>query len=136
MIWREQTKTLVKFAIVGVANTLVGLCSIYLCKWLLSFGDVLANACGYSLGLALSFFLNRRWTFRHSGPLIPSLLRFLLIFMLAYMSNLATVLALINAIGIDPYYAQAGGILPYTVIFFFGGRFVAFRPYSIRADLR
>lgn len=116
----------IKFAVVGVANTLAGLSLIYLCKWLLGFGDVIANICGYSIGLALSFILHRGWTFRHSGPVLPALVRFLAIFILAYLSNLATVLVTIKSLEMNSDVAQAGGILPYTVIFFFGSRYFAF----------
>jgi len=131
---RQELRASIKFAVVGVANTLVGLSSIYLGKWLLGFGDVMANACGYSIGLALSFILNRRWTFRHSGPVIPALARFFAVFILAYLSNLVTVLLAIKSLEANSYLAQASGILPYTVIFFLGSRYVAFRPVGVRGD--
>jgi putative flippase GtrA len=131
---RQELRAPIKFDVVGVANTLVGLSSIYLCKWQLSFGDVMANACGYLSGLVLSFFLNRRWTFRHSGPVIPALARFVAIFILAYLGNLMTVLFAINYLDINGYLSQASGILPYTVIFFLGSRYVAFRPAAVRAE--
>ena len=128
----QELRAPIKFAVVGVANTLAGLSVIYLCKWLLGFGDVTANTCGYSLGLALSFILNRKWTFRHCGPVLAALAPFLAIFILAYLSNLATVLVAINSLEMNSYWAQASGILPYTVIFFFGSRYVAFRPAAIK----
>ena len=118
----------IKFAVVGVANTLAGLSLIYLFKWRLGFSDVAANTCGYSIGLGLSFILNRGWTFRHSGPVLPALKCFLVIFILAYLSNLATVLVAIEALEVNSYMAQAVGIVPYTVIFFFGSRYFAFKP--------
>ena len=129
-------KAPLKFAVVGVANTFVGLSTIYLCKWLLGFGDVIANICGYSIGLTLSFTLNRGWTFRHSGPVLPALKRFLAIFILAFLSNLATVLVAIKSLEVNSYMAQAGGILPYTVIFFFGSRYFAFKPPAVKIDWR
>jgi putative flippase GtrA len=133
MIGREL-RAPIKFAVVGVANTLAGLFLIYLCKWLLGFGDVMANTCGYSIGLALSFILNRGWTFRHSGPVLPALALFLAIFIMAYLSNLATVLVAINSLEMNSYLAQASGILPYTVIFFFGSRYIAFGPAEPLGD--
>lgn len=132
----HELRALIKFVVVGVANTLVGLFLIYLGKWLLGFGDVVANTCGYSIGLVLGFILNRRWTFRHSGPVIPALARFFAIFILAYVSNLVTVLVAINSLEMNSYLAQASGILPYTVIFFFGSRYVAFRPAAVGTEQR
>lgn len=116
-----------KFLVVGVLNTLIGLLAIYFCKWLLGFSDVLANISGYLIGLAVSFILNRGWTFEHSGAVLPALLRFIAIFVLAYLFNLATVLTAMNVFNVNAYMAHAIGIAPYTVIFYFGSRYFAFR---------
>lgn len=132
----HELRALIKFVVVGVANTLVGLFLIYLGKWVLGFGDVVANTCGYSIGLALGFILNRRWTFRHSGPVIPALVRFSAIFILAYLGNLVTVLVAINSLAMNSYLAQASGILPYTVISFLGSRYVAFGPAAVGTEQR
>jgi len=70
---RRRSGSPLKFVVVGVANTLIGLLAIYLCKWLLGFGDAVANISGYMIGLAVSFGLNRGWTFRHSGAVLPAL---------------------------------------------------------------
>jgi len=116
-----------KFLIVGGANTLAGLAVIYLAKWWMNLGDALANALGYGIGLCLSFFLNKSWTFGHEGPAAQALARFLLAFALAYVLNLGTVLFLINAIHLDQYLAQAAGIVPYTVFMYLASRHYAFR---------
>jgi putative flippase GtrA len=123
-----------KFVVVGIANTFVGLLAIYLCKWLLGFGDALANISGYMIGLAVSFLLNRGWTFRHSGAVLPALARFLVIFALAYLLNLATVLIAIHSFGVNSYLAQGIGIAPYTVFFYLGSKYFAFRPASARRE--
>ena len=116
-----------RFLVVGVLNTLIGLLAIYLGKWWLGLGDVLANLFGYAIGLCFSFAVNRSWTFDHSGALVPALMRFLVVFAIAYALNLATVLAAIRVFGINAYIAQALGIAPYTLFFFLGSRYYAFR---------
>jgi len=128
----QDLKGPIKFAVIGIANTLTGLFLIYLCKWLLGFGDMMANTCGYTIGLALSFILNRRWTFGHSGPVLPALAPFLAIFILAYLSNIAAVFVALNSLEMNSYLAQASGMLPYAVIFFFGSRYVTFRPAAAK----
>ena len=124
---RQKLGSPLKFVIVGVANTLVGLLVIYLCKWLLGLSDALANICGYMIGLAVSFLLNRGWTFQHSGAVLPALARFLAVFALAYLLNLATVLVAIHSFGVNSYLAQAIGMPVYTVFFYIGSRYFAFR---------
>jgi putative flippase GtrA len=124
----QQVAVPIKFAVVGIANTVIGLFAIYMCKWLLGFDDALANISGYIIGLAVSYLLNRGWTFQHSGAALPALARFLLIFALAYLLNLATVLIAIHSLGVNSYLAQAIGIGPYTVLFYLGSRYFAFKP--------
>ena len=124
----EKLGAPVRFLIVGIANTVVGLLSIYLLKWLLGFDDAIANILGYMIALALSFVLNRGWTFEHSGPILPAFLRFVCIFAVAYLVNLAIVMASIRVFGVNAYLAHAIGIAPYTVLFYLGSRYFAFRP--------
>ena len=117
----------IKFLMVGVVNTAVGLTVIYGLKWL-GRSDVTANILGYLCGLMVSFTLNRNWTFRHAGTILPAALRFLLVFAVAYLANLGTVLGLIRLLGVNGYVAQTLGIIPYTTLFYLGSRYVAFRP--------
>lgn len=115
-----------RFALVGVFNTVVGLTFIFAAKALLGWGDLAANAAGYAVGLAVSFLLNRNWTFRDRGRVSPALLRFLAAFLLAYLANLATVFALRDLAHVDSYLAQAAGVIPYTILFFLASRAFVF----------
>jgi putative flippase GtrA len=117
----------VKFVIVGVANSTVGLLAIYMFKWQAGFGDVAANASGYAVGLGLSFVLNRAWTFRHAGPKLRALVRFLLVFVVAYSFNLAALIMLLEVFHVSPYVAHALSLVPYTIVFYLGARHFAFR---------
>jgi putative flippase GtrA len=117
-----------KFMLVGLANTVVGLGSIYAAKWWGGFGDVSANLLGYGLGLGVSFVLNKVWTFRFFGRTAAALTRFVLVFIVAYSANLLTLLLLVGPLGIDSYFAQAMSIVPYTLIFYLGSRHFAFSP--------
>lgn len=119
--------SLLKYLLAGVANTLITLSVIYLLKWSGTCGDVVANLSGYCIGLTVSFIINSRWTFRHSGPVGPAALRFLVVVGVAYLGNLATVLAAIQWIGLNSYLAQALGVPPYVVLGYLGSRHFAFR---------
>lgn len=115
-----------KFLSVGVLNMLLGLSVIYACKWFLGAGDVVANAVGYSVGLANSFAFNSRWTFAYRGPQLPALLKFLAVALVAYAMNLLAVVLLIH-FGVDSYFAQALGTLPYTVTTYLASKYIVFR---------
>jgi putative flippase GtrA len=129
---RPLDRSTVRYVLVGAVNTVLGLLAIYACKWLFRLDDLHANLIGYTAGLAISFTLNKRWTFRFAGPALPALARFVLVIALAYLANLAAVLGLIAA-GMNGYLAQAVGIVPYTIVGYLGSRLFAF---PTRPDVR
>lgn len=118
---------LVRFLIVGVLNTCVGLSCIFAAMWLFDLDYRVANALGYAAGCGVGFVLNRLWTFRYRGSWWSSLVRWLGIVGVAYALNLVVVIALHQDLDVDPYLAQFGGIVVYTVAAFLGGRHFAFR---------
>jgi putative flippase GtrA len=73
-----------KFGLVGVSNTLLTLGVIFLLEEVVHADYRIANAIGYALGLANSFLLNRRWTFKSCGGVPAQICRFLLVFCLCY----------------------------------------------------
>lgn len=125
----------VRFMIVGITNTALGLGIIYL---LAAFGasPIVANATAYFLGLILSFTLNKRWTFGHSGDVIASATRFLIVFVIAYFFNLIVVVTAIGILGLDHHLAQALGIPPFTLVFYLGVSAFALRPSAASKNLR
>lgn len=120
--------TAVRYVAVGLANTLVGLVVIYIVMYALGLGNASANIIGYAVGLGFSFALNKRWTFSHDGDTPGAFIRFLIVVLLAYFANLATVMFTAEVLGWNRYVAQALGIGPYTVIGYVGSRLYAFRP--------
>lgn len=54
----------VKFAVIGVMNTLVDFLAYTLITALTPVGDIVANIISYSLGVLNSYFFNTLWTFR------------------------------------------------------------------------
>lgn len=115
----------VKFASVGMINTLLSIIVIFSLKYFVSASDVVANAIGYVLGLACSFILNKRWTFNHIGNTWSTIPKFLLVFAISYLINIFTVLMLIK-LGVNDYLAHLAGIPPYSVAFYFGSRYFVF----------
>ena len=116
----------VRFFLVGIVNTFFGLSLIFAAKAIAGLDDLVSNMLGYSLGLSISFFLNRKWTFRHNGSVYPTAARFLAAFLLAYIANLMTLYGLRDGAGINSYLAQTIGIVPYTVVFYLGSRYYVF----------
>lgn len=117
--------SVVRYGLVGVANTLFGLTMIYCAKFA-GAGDFISNLFGYLCGLLLSFKLNSRWTFRYQGRLLPAFYTFCAVIVTSYLANLVIVMIAIHLLGVNTYLAQAIGIIPYTVASYLGCRFLVF----------
>lgn len=125
--------SVLRYGLVGLANTAIGLSLIYAFKYFAGFGDALANFLGYAIAVVFSYVANSRWTFQYKGPDSSGAAKFLITLAAAYLCNLLTVLTAIHVFGIDGYWAQPLGIAPYAVVGYLGNRYFAFRP-SDRPD--
>jgi putative flippase GtrA len=112
-----------KFGVVGLLNTAVGLGLITGLMYFLKFNPFAANAIGYSVGIVMSFVLNGRVTFGHRSLSNDMFVRFLIVCLVAYIANLATVGL---TLGYNAYAAQIFGMVVYTVVNFIGCRAFAF----------
>lgn len=83
---------LIKYAIVGVSNTLLTLSIIFICKSVLEINPYVSNAIGYVAGLINSFIWNRQWVFKaKDGTISWQAIRFLIGFLLCYGIQLLVV---------------------------------------------
>ena len=80
-----------KYACVGVLNTLVTLCVIYVCKALLGVNPLVSNAIGYVCGVINSFLWNKNWVFKTSGHYYHEAVKFLAGFLVCYGLQLLAV---------------------------------------------
>ena len=69
-------RTLLKFLLVGCANTLCSMCIMYLLYHLGHFGYWGSSAAAFVLASILSFFLNRSFTFQSRDNLWKTAARF------------------------------------------------------------
>jgi putative flippase GtrA len=115
-----------RFLLVGVGNTVLGLLVIYALKWVVGWNDVPANAMGYAIGITFSFIINKRWTFRHEGAVVQSFARFLLICAIGYLANLAVLVLVVHSLGWNGYVAQLIAMGAYTLFSYCGSRYYAF----------
>lgn len=117
-----------RFGLVGVLNTLVGLGVIW-ALLRLGVGDYPANACSYAVGVCFSFVLNRVWTFEVRGPVAGGeVARFLTVFALSYAVNLG-VLTIMRGLGFaQSLIGQGAAMAAYSVCFFLLSRHFVFTP--------
>lgn len=121
-----MSSSLVRFLLTGAANTLLGLAIIYALK-LLGMHDVAANLLGYALGISISYAMHAAWSFSYRGSIRAALPRYVLVTVLAYLANLATVSVALYWWGLNGYVAQAFGIPPYVLVGYLGAKLYVFR---------
>lgn len=108
---------IIRFAMVGVLNTAVGV-GMIAGGIAAGLPPLLANALGFLVGLAVSFVLNSSFTFGRDPRSLSRLIRYLVVFLLAYGCNLVAVLVLDRLFPAQETLTHIAGIIPYTIVFF------------------
>lgn len=129
----KETATLiqfVKFAIVGVSNTLLTALVIYVALKLLNCSDFLSNIAGYTAGLANSFIWNRKWTFASKLSIKNTLLKFILTFAMSYAVQLGNLFLWLRYTSVDPYVCQLISMVIYTGINFTLNKLYTFKAHK------
>lgn len=124
---KELIRQGLRFALVGLVNTAVGLISIYSILYFTNAGPFIANGIGYAIGFSVSFILNRSWTFEHEGAARHVLPRYFLVVAVAYLCNFAVVYYVILFLEWNAYLAQPAGIVVYSSITFIGSKVFVFK---------
>lgn len=120
------TTQILRYGLVGLLNTSVGVAFIFFFMAVLHAGEVAANAAGYGAGFVVSYGLNRSWTFQHDGAVGRSLWKYAIVVAASYVVNLGAMLLALRGVGLDPFLSQAIGIGAYTVLVFLGSRHFCF----------
>jgi putative flippase GtrA len=94
------------FLVVGFANTALGYTVIFVCMYVGGLAPELSNAVGYLVGLLVSYFLNRHFTFRSAQRRSTEFVRFVVVFMTAYTANLTVLVVLVRGLGIHAALGQ------------------------------
>lgn len=122
----KLTSYFLRFATVGAINTLVGYAVIFICMYGFQQSPVLSNVLGYAVGVVVSFFLNRTYTFRSTAPAGPQALRFAVFFALAYLVNLGVLIVTTDYVGVKSGIAQVVAGVAYFVAFFVLSKYFVF----------
>ena|ERR1700722_3677807 len=128
---RETLGQLARFGAAGLVNTGIGFAVIAGLDIGLGVNPVLANACGYALGIGLGFVLNRGFVFRSRTGVAASAARFLTAALIAFTINqgiLHLAGAVFGAGRPGHLAAQLAAMAAYTTALFLICRVWVFRP--------
>ena len=117
-----------KFAVVGVANTLIDYGVFALLAQVLSVNVYLAQVIGYSCGILNSYVWNRSWTFQSESKFFsPALVRFLVL-NLTMLALSTALLALFLQLGLSKLAAKGCTVVVTMAISFVVNRLWVFHP--------
>lgn len=128
--------SMVSFALIGALNTLLNWAIMLVLFANMGLSKWMASAVGYALTGALSFVLNRRFSFHSRGALWGDLLRFVIVFAACYLLGNQLAFSVVGRLLEWPVFAGIAkwsgqiqllcGNLVFTVLNYFGQRFFAF----------
>lgn len=124
---------LIKFIIVGVINTLVGMAIMFGLYNLAGCSYWISSGTNYVLTSILSYVLNKKFTFRHHGDIKGSALRFAVNIAVCYLLAYGIAKPLIyyllsgSTVSIRDNAAMAAGMILFTGFNYLGQRFFAFK---------
>lgn len=125
-------KTMIKFAAVGVINTLVGNGLMFLLYNLAHFNYWLSSSTAYVIGSIVSYFLNKYFTFKKQGSSFKEIALFALNIAVCYLIAYGSAKPLCNIVfsflgntARDNLAMLAGAGL-FVVLNYFGQRFLVF----------
>lgn len=126
-------RTVPKFLLVGVANTIVGAGTMFLLYNLANCSYWLSSAANYIVGGTLSFFLNKYYTFQNKTWSWRQVWKFIsnvaLCYLVAYGAAKPLALRLLSGMPsfVQENVAMLVGMCFYTVLNYLGQRFFAFQ---------
>jgi putative flippase GtrA len=121
-----QHAEFLKFVAVGVLSNLV-LYAIYLALTYLDVGHKLAMSLLYVIGVIQTFIFNKRWSFRHRGGSPIPFLRYVTIYALSYVFNLAVLVILVDRMGFPHQIVQGAMIVAVAILTFVLQKYWVFR---------
>jgi putative flippase GtrA len=124
----------VSFIIVGIFNTLLGLVLMFVLYNFLHTGYWLSSAISYVIGSIISYILNKKFTFRHEGDALKSLLKFAVNIAVCYLIAYSVAKPFITFVlssadlktSIVEQIAMLFGMCVFTGLNFIGQKFFAF----------
>lgn len=130
---QEEAGTASRFVIVGIINTLVGCGLMFALYNLAGWGYWPSSLTNYVLTSILSYILNKKYTFRHSGDVRGSIVRFAITigvcYLLAYGIAKPLMMHLLEGANrtVQENIAMLAGMVMFTIFNFLGQRLFAFR---------
>lgn len=125
---------LIRYGIVGILTNAVGYL-IYLGITRAGLGHKEAMTLLYAVGIAQTFVISRRWTFRSKGSFRITLTRYVAVYALGYAINYSVLYLFVDRARIPHQWVMGGLLILMTMYFFLAQKFWVFRPSPRSANM-
>ena len=115
-----------RYAVIGLVSNAV-LYVGYLVLTQMGLGSKLAMTMMYAVGVAQTFFFNKRWTFAHSGRSSQVFSRYVLLYATGYALNMLVLGLCVDQLGWSHQWVMLALMLMMVIFFFVGQKFWVFR---------
>ncbi len=126
MISRDIIKQVLLYGVVGVANNVLGYL-LYIALTYMGMEFKTAMTLLYVIGVAISFFSNRKIVFKHTGNVHKAVLRFCFAHILGYALNFSLLSFFVGRMGYPHELVQAAAIFIVAGFLFIFMRLFVFR---------
>ena len=109
---------IVRYAIAGVISNGVGYLLYLIATMFFGLGHKTAMTGLYPVGMVVSFYINRKWTFRGTGTIRRSAVRFFITMVMGYAINFLLLFVFVDLFGFAHQLIQAFAIALMAVYFF------------------
>lgn len=126
MLFRDNTaRELLRYAATGLAsNGALYAAYLLLSSWGLEYEAAMTVT--YATSVAFTFIMNRHWTFAHRGAMSPALIRYVTLYTLGYVANLAALTWAVDVIGLPHQWTMAALIVISAMVIFLAQKYWVF----------
>ena len=136
MIQKFLDKTFLRFLLVGMVNTAVGMSVMFIFYNVFHFGYWISSVSNYVIGSIVSYFLNKHFTFQNKSKDPAILVRFIVNISVCYLTAYGIAKPLVYAVlsglpvSLQDNIAMLVGSGVFVILNYLGQRFFAFKPSS------
>lgn len=117
---------LLRYGLLGIITNSVGYI-VYLIFTHLGTTPKITMTFLYGIGVAISFFANRKWTFMHNGSVAGTSLRYIIAYGVGYFINFAILIVMVDKLGYSHQWVQALAIFIVAAFLFIAFKFYVFK---------
>lgn len=126
------TKQFVKFGLVGSSNMLIDISIYWLLTRMFDIYYMLAAVSSFVVAVTWSFYMNRRWTFRHNGSdTSKQYVKFFVVNTIVMILNLSSLFVFVDIFGFYDLAVKLAAAVVFALINFSFNKFWTFKVHKV-----